>query len=224
MAVKENNYTLLKKKEDIARLKECAKFYKNNFLGKRFLVVFKDFEYVEILFTKSEFKHLTGISSDLSTKNLFDFCIGKRMKNGNTRYITPDEIYTTDEHPRIFALKKLRVFSEISRLFDEASFVMRDVYEKKRFYRLGLANFELTLFADDTNDTVGTYRPISLKSESHLSNSSDFSKVEYVFVKANPFLKYKLMLYQEKIGSDDKTLLLGKFDGLIDDSFSNTCS
>ena len=49
---KELNYTLDKKKNDIIKLKECAKIYKEKFLGKRFLVVFNNLDYLEINFTK----------------------------------------------------------------------------------------------------------------------------------------------------------------------------
>ena len=54
---KELNYTLDKKKQDIIKLKECAKTYKEKLLGKRFLVVFDNLNYIEVIFTKKQFGH-----------------------------------------------------------------------------------------------------------------------------------------------------------------------
>ena len=129
---KELNYTLDKKKQDIIKLKECAKTYKEKLLGKRFLVVFDNLNYIEVIFTKKQFKHLTGISSDLSAVAFYDFCIGKKWQNNRTVYISPKDIYTTIEHPRVFAIKKMEVFSLIRDLFEKSSYVLTEISENKR--------------------------------------------------------------------------------------------
>lgn len=100
---KELNYTLDKKKQDIIKLKECAKTYKEKLLGKRFLVVFDNLNYIEVIFTKKQFKHLTGISSDLSAVAFYDFCVGK---NGRTieRCIYLLKIYTQQSSIQGFLL------------------------------------------------------------------------------------------------------------------------
>lgn len=49
--------------------------------------------FFEVLFTRSEFKHLTGISSDLSAVNFYELCIGMKTKGKKIRYIGPNDIY-----------------------------------------------------------------------------------------------------------------------------------
>ena len=214
--LKELNYSYDDRKSDIYKLKLCAKIYKEKLLGRRFLVIFDNCNYFEVLFTKSEFKHLTGISSDLGAANFYELCIGKKTKGKKIQYISPEDIYTTIEHPRIFALKKFKVFEDIYKLFSNSSYVLNDISENKRFYKLGLANFYLTLFLDDKNNFENTYIPISLKSESHLKNASDFDSIKFVFEKTNPYLKYSKLLYPNKIEIDFFDKYKYKLNELID--------
>lgn len=188
-------------------------------MGRRFLIIFDDCNFFEVLFTRSEFKHLTGISSDLSAVNFYELCIGMKTKGKKIRYIGPNDIYTTTKHPRIFALKKFKVFEDIYELFSNSSYVLNDISENKRFYKLGLANFYLTLFLDDKNKFENTYIPISLKSESHLKNASNFGSIKYVFEKTNPYLKYKKLLYPNTIDNEFFSNYKHKLDELIDYTF-----
>lgn len=217
---KELNYTFDKKKQDIIKLKECAKIYKEKLLGKRFLVVFNNLNYIEVIFTKKQFKHLTGISSNLSAVAFYNFCIGKKQQNNKTVYISPKDIYTTIEHPRVFAIKKMEVFSLIRDLFEKSSYVLTEISENKRFYKMGLANIQLTILLDDYDDDAKeTYIAISLKSESHIKNAKQFDKIEYVFEKTNPYLKYEKMLYPKRIDITSLNKAEHKLNHLID--FSN---
>lgn len=40
--LKESNYSYDDKKNDISKLKRCAKIYKEKLLGRRFLIIFDD--------------------------------------------------------------------------------------------------------------------------------------------------------------------------------------
>ena len=155
---------------------------------------------LKLILQKKQFKHLTGISSDLSAVAFYDLCIGKKRKNNKIVYISPNDIYTTIKHPRVLALKKMEVFPLISDLFEKSSYVLTEIAENKRFYKMGLANIQLTLLLDDDgNDVKKSYIAISLKSKSHIKNAKQFDINEYVFEKTNPYLKYEKMLYPKRI-------------------------
>lgn len=81
--LKKEKISIENRKKDIEQLKKCAEFQKENLLAKIFLLVYDDGKYVEISFKESDFKHLTGISSDLSAKYFYKKCIGikKKIKN-----------------------------------------------------------------------------------------------------------------------------------------------
>lgn len=93
------------KKNLVKHLKRCAKYYKDNLLGNKYLVLFNNGEYIQVLFKKSDFKHLTGVSSIYTADKFYERCIGKGKV-----FISPTEIFTTEKHPEDLVLKKLLIF------------------------------------------------------------------------------------------------------------------
>lgn len=76
----------MKQKEALLLLKQSANMYKENLLNKNLLFVFLDkdkFEGVEILFTNTYFKHLTGIQTQIGAKDFFDQIINDRFNIKN---------------------------------------------------------------------------------------------------------------------------------------------
>ena len=46
----------------------------------------------------------------------------------------------------------MEVFSLIRDLFEKSSYVLTEISENKRFYKMGLANIQLTILLDDYDD------------------------------------------------------------------------
>lgn len=197
------DYSLEKKKSDIVELKRCAKYYKKYLLGKRFLVLFNNAQYIEIIFSKDKFKHLTGISSKINARDFYDLCIGKKNKNGKSkRYISPIDIYTTNKHPRILALKKFKIFDQLHKIFSEASYVLEEIESETRIYKFGLSNIQLTLLCQNFQQANPCLSPISLRSMSFISTSTNFFPSECSFLKKNSYMKYCIMTYPNNIDFD----------------------
>ncbi len=139
------NLTIAKKKRLIEKLKNAAIYYRDYLLGKSFLVLYNENQFVEVLFKKSDFMHLTGVSSNLNAERFFDVCL---KKGSDKRYIRESDIFTTTLHPFHLAIKKLEVFAEIHNVFYKASYLLEDIRFEKSSYTFGVANFELTLLCE----------------------------------------------------------------------------
>lgn len=78
---------MITKKECLKILFKAASLYKNNFLGNKYLVLFIDEhrkpEYIEIVFYKASFLHMTGLlftREGANPSQFFDLCLKKRLR------------------------------------------------------------------------------------------------------------------------------------------------
>ena len=56
----------------------AAKLYKENLVGKTFLYVF-DGRYIEVLYKASNFRHLTGVDTNLSAKQFYEYALKNQL-------------------------------------------------------------------------------------------------------------------------------------------------
>lgn len=206
-------YSIENKKKDIHKLKNCAEYYKRNLIGKRFLILYNDGEFLEILFSSEHFRHLTGISSNLNAKKFYQKCIG--LKGTRKIFISPNEIYTTKQHPRALALKKMEVFNNILFLFQNQSYLSKTVNTNSVTYSFGISNITLTLLCE-RHPPNSEIIPVSLRSKSYLKKSMLFYPVEYVLVKLNPYMKFSEITYPNNIDIQYFNRNRKKLEAIID--------
>lgn len=58
------------------RLKWLVDLYRKHLVGKRFLYVFEG-RYIEVLYKAANFRHLTGVATNLSAKKFYRLCSKK---------------------------------------------------------------------------------------------------------------------------------------------------
>lgn len=72
-----------KKSKIRERIIEGARNYKNRLMNKTFGIVAEDGVIYQIHFYKNDFKHLTGVTSNLNDSNFFNECVCGRISDGN---------------------------------------------------------------------------------------------------------------------------------------------
>lgn len=201
--------TIEERKEFIRKLKKCARIYKENLLGYRFLVVFNGNDYKEILFKKADFKHLTGISSNLNANSFYERCIGK-----NHEYIEPNDIYTTNIHPKHLANKKLDIFNQLIELFSKPSYLLIDIQTNSKSFSIGIADLDLTLLFDKYQEHNSYYTASSLRAKSYVHLSNQHYPIDMILRKTNPCLKYKDLVFIRKDFTIDNKIHLIDYENM----------
>ena len=72
----------MKKNKAIKDLRQFANDYTNNLLGKKLLFIFSDFprlDYLQVIFRKNNFRHMTGVETSLSPSLFYDACIDGKL-------------------------------------------------------------------------------------------------------------------------------------------------
>lgn len=60
----------------VQEIKVAADLYRKHLVGKRFLYVFEG-RYIEVLYKAANFRHLTGVATNLSAKKFYSLCSKK---------------------------------------------------------------------------------------------------------------------------------------------------
>lgn len=92
----------MSKKQDkidtVRRICDAAKLYKANLVGKKYLYLF-DNRYIEVIYKKDSFKHLTGVESSLSANAFYKLAVQSKL--------TDKQIYFSSSHPYELCQRKL---------------------------------------------------------------------------------------------------------------------
>ena len=111
----------------------------------------------------------------------------------------PNEIYTSDKHPRALAQKKLDVFCELMKTFTGQSFLLHKIKTDSHLFEIGVADLKLTLLCEYCTENYHFLTASSLRSSNYLKKADEWKKIDYVFVKRNPYEKYNELLFPKKI-------------------------
>lgn len=114
----------------------AAESYEKHLLGKCFMFVFGN-QYIEVLFEKKRFKHLTGVGSVQKGNSFF-----RKALCGT---LMASQIYFDKEHPYDLAKMKTDMLSELYRLTNEKIMIGEDVVTVTASYKFGLANHDIQL-------------------------------------------------------------------------------
>lgn len=181
----------------VRRIRRAAYNYKIYLIGKTFLFVYGD-NFIEIIFKKSCFLHLTGVKSTLDAESFFKHAI-----NGN--HLKPSEIsFDPILHPADLANKKTKLLHDLYKITCTDVFIVDHVTTMTAVYKLGLTDFEMTILFGENTDRTGNKLndclvPYSFRVESINNNKfENMYSVDFIFSKNTGDKKYNIILFQDK--------------------------
>ncbi len=186
--------TQIDRKKIAADISAAAKLYKQNLIGKTFLYIF-DGQYIEVMFKTKDFKHLTGVDTNLPAQEFYKLALKNQLQ--------AKQIYFSSRHPYSLAQRKLAHLSDISGLAMGESFILKDISTQTETYKFGTTDLKFTVCFNKETDETGAdkgscFIAKSLRDEDCFSRSKDVHIISHIFMKQNDEKKYKCELYHEK--------------------------
>ena len=177
----------------VSKIISAAKLYKQNLVGKTFLYIF-DNRYIEVMFRKNDFKHLTGVDSNLSANDFYKLAINNQLQ--------APQIFFSSRHPYKLAQKKLIHLNDISNLAMGENFILEEVSTQTETYKFGSTDLKFTIcFNKDPNARSNNdycYIAQSLRDDDCFLKSKNVFAVTHIFSKKNDTKKYSHEHYCEK--------------------------
>ncbi|MFY8262965.1 PBECR4 domain-containing protein [Clostridium perfringens] len=178
----------------IERIKVSANVYKEKFIGRHFLYVYEG-RYIEVLFKAENFKHLTGVESNLSAKDFY--------KNAKRKLLKGNQIWFSEDHPYDLSKKKLAKLHKLDRLIEEDVFVIEDAETETRTYKILINNleFSLGLIENIDEETMELIDNNLIPTTFRTKGEKDFNKnekpfqVDFILSKDAYFKRYDTILY-----------------------------
>lgn len=184
-----------KKERDMHVLKECALLYKSNLMNKNLLIVSlynKQFSLVSVEFNKNNYKHLTGVLTNLSANKFMDALLGDRLS-------FDDWDYRNDGTSQL----KIRALPQMVNLHKDARMI--GAYSGNRVYLksdmcFGGVYCYLGLVIDKHNKrfTEDVYVPNSLINGNIKEDTNNQERIMAIFRKNKKDAKYKEVTYLAK--------------------------
>ena len=190
----------MSKKQDRIRttgiICEAARLYKSNLVGKKFLYLF-DNRYIEVIYKKNGFKHLTGVDTYLTANEFYKLAVKGQ--------ITEKQIYFSSKHPFSLCQRKLKHLKEISNLAVAESFILEEIHTDTKTYKFGTTDLNFSLcFNQDYDHGVlinEVFHVESLRDECCCSRSSSVYDVSAIFCKENTEKLYNHFIFLDSMFS-----------------------
>lgn len=185
------------KKQIISAIVSAAKLYKEHLVGKRFLYVFEG-RYIEVIYKAQNFRHLTGVSTQLSAKRFY--------RNAVKNELQAEQIYFDAKHPYSLCVKKIRHIGEVATLAGAESFMLEEIVTNTRTYKFGTTDLRFSICMNKETDENGNekgdcYVVESLRDEDCFSKSKNTYAVTHIFSRPNDRKKYTHLLYMDESAS-----------------------
>lgn len=185
----------------IRKIRRAAQNYKKHLVGKTFMFAY-DNKYIEVIFKKSCFMHLTGVNSNLDAENFY-----KHAVNGNN--LKPSEIRFDSDHPFDLADKKTDILHNLYKITIQDVLIVDNIITMRATYKIGIADLEMTILFGENTDKMGNKISDCLVPYSFRVESIDNSKfeniyaVDFVFEKETGQKKYSHITFQDKKKLED---------------------
>jgi len=184
------------KSQIIRRIHSAAKNYKSYLIGNTYMFVYED-KFVEVLFKKSAFMHLTGVSSNLKSEDFYKHALAR---NG----LRPAEIYFDINHPYDLADKKTSCLSDLYKITVEDVMIATDMTTATFTYSIGITNLKFVICLGNNTDNEGTIInscmvPYSFRVE-EIDNSrfNNLYEVTHILRKSTGQKKYSVLTFGNK--------------------------
>lgn len=174
---------------------EASKLYKDWFVGKTFMYVFEN-KYIQVTYRIKDFKHLTGVASNIGAKDFYKHSIEKVLSENN--------IINSLRYPFNLSRKKVTALLNFKSLIEVDLLILEEITTDSTSYKFGVADLEFTLCLINPTDKNGKvinddyFVPQSLRVEDSVSRSKNAYEVNFIFVKENNESLYSKLLYNDK--------------------------
>ncbi len=201
------------KKSVVQKIYEAAELYRRYLVGRKFLYVF-DGRYIEVIYKSENFRHLTGVETNLSAKSFYSKAV--------QRILRENQIFFTSVHPYSLCLRKLKHIGQIANMARAESFMLEEIRTHTQSYKFGTTDLHFSLCMNREKDDFGNdksecYVVQSLRDEDCFSKSKDAYEVTHIFCKANDSKKYSQLLYRSVSCTIEDVPL--EIKEILDDSF-----
>lgn len=177
----------------VCEINKAAQLYKEQLVGRKFLYVF-DGRYIEVCYKAENFRHLTGVETNLSAKRFYQFAVKGQLQS--------TQIYFTSKHPYKLCKRKIKHIGEIASLVSTENFMLEKISTNTKSYKFGSTNLNFTLCMNKEYDQDGQeksecYIVESLRDEDCFSKSRTAYEVSHIFSKDNVAKKYTDLLFMD---------------------------
>ena len=167
----------------VQEIKVAADLYRKHLVGKRFLYVFEG-RYIEVLYKAANFRHLTGVATNLSAKKFYSYAAKKMLQ--------ASQIFFTPQHPFSLCKRKIKHIGQIAMLA----------------YKFGTTDLNFTLCLNKEYDDKGQQKGDcfvveSLRDEDCFSKSRTAYTVTHIFSAPNDAKKYTNLLFLDENATID---------------------
>lgn len=182
------------KEEIVKEICTAAKLYKENLVGRKFIYVF-DGRYIEVLFKRKNYRHLTGVGCDMSAEDFY--------KNALRNQLRAAQIYFNGEHPYELCKRKIKHLCDISNLAGGESFMLEEFVTESKTYKFGTTDLDFSLCIDNDHDPQGNvvgdcFVAWSLRDGDEVSKAKNAYAVTHILSKKNTAAKYTDILFIDK--------------------------
>ncbi len=189
------------RKKIVNQIDNAANLYRQKLVGKRFLYVF-DERYIEVIYKADNFRHLTGVATNLSAKRFYSYA--------SRRLLAASQIWFDPIHPYHLCVRKIKHIEEVANMAGAESFMLEEIVTDTTSYKFGTTDMNFTLcmnkeLDDNGNEKGDCYVVQSLRDEDCFAKSKGAYTVTHIFVRPNDQKKYSELLYIDR-SADQKGL------------------
>ncbi len=185
----------MSKKQDridiVEKIKTAAILYKQNLVGKRFMYVFEG-RYIEVIYKAENFKHLTGVDTNLSAKRFYKYAVKGQL--------AASQIWFSPQHPYSLCTRKVQHIGDVATMAGSECFMLEEIKTDTMSYKFGTTDLEFSLCLNKEIDQNGNekgdcYVVQSLRDEDCFSKSDAAYVVTHIFSRQNDGKEYKEVLF-----------------------------
>ena len=200
----------------VQEIKIAADLYRKHLVGKRFLYVFEG-RYIEVIYKSINFRHLTGVATNLSAKQFYSYAIKKRLQ--------ASQIFFTPQHPFSLCKRKVKHIGQIAMMAGTEGFMLEEIVTTTKTYKFGTTDLNFTLclnkkLDDQGNEKGDCFVIESLRDEDCFSKSKTAYAVTHIFSIPNDKKRYTDLLYLDKNMTLDN--LPEEIKAMLDESLLDT--
>lgn len=175
----------------VKEISMAANLYRTHLVGKQFMYVF-DNKYIEVLYKAANFRHLTGVATNLSAKQYYSYAA--------RNILSTSQIWFDKQHPYDLAIRKIKHLSELATLASSENFILEEITTDTKRYKFGTTDLNFTLCMNRELDDQGKIKGDcfiveSLRDGDCFSKSKEVFIVTHIFSKPNDVKQYTDLLF-----------------------------
>lgn len=191
MANKHTNGNIKDRIELAKQICRASQIYDKFLVGKTFMYVF-DNRYIEVVFRKKDFSHLTGVETSLYAEQFYKIAIKNKLQHTQFRF--------SQRHPHNLSVKKINQLLTIDKIINEEMLILETLQTKTTTYKFGITELEFTVCMDKDLNTDGSEKSHyfiakSLRIEDSFNRGINTHEVNMILSKPNNEKLYNEITY-----------------------------